>query len=197
MMDIVTVYHNNVNLAQADQLWTDLRQYEDPGKFRFYAHSNVRENLGFAKGCNVGAAKGDSEFIGFLNPDVEVRGRFIDLVEEILRLPDVVITGCRFNKPQVELDEWGVKEWVCGAAFFVRRDWWVELGGFDERYVWSHEETDFIRQTEARKKKILPAELPIKHASPTSDSSRDRQYKEVHFAEASKAYREKWKVRRR
>jgi GT2 family glycosyltransferase len=190
MIDIVTVYHNETNKAQANELYDRLCDIEID--FTFFAHSNREKNLGFAKGCNIGASKGNSPIIGFLNPDVTVQGPFIKKVEKTLSQENVVITGCRFNKPDFELKLWGVKQWVCGAVFFVLRDWFELLGGFDERYVWSHEETDFIRQTELRNKIIKPIELPIEHASPDQDSFRDQSYKQKHFHQAQIEYAKKW-----
>jgi hypothetical protein len=194
MIDIVTVYHNAKNLQQADDLWTDLCRYEDTASFAFYGHSNIENNLGFAKGCNIAAAKGTGDVIGFLNPDVKIRGPFFHFVERTLG-GDVKVTGCRFGKRQVELDEWGVNQWVCGATFFVLRDWFEELGGFDEQFVWSHEETDFIRRTERKRKKVIPLDLPIEHDSPSDDARTDADYKIRHFDEAKVLYRKKWKIR--
>lgn len=191
MIDIVTVYHNENNKRDAFLLGARLHELEGD-RINFVAHSNIEQNLGFAKGCNRGAALGDSQIIGFLNPDVVVKGPFVDQVVDILSDPAVVITGCRFGKPQVELNEWGVRNWVCGATFFVEREWFEKLGGFDERYEWSHEETDFIRATERLGGMVKEAPLPFLHASPTNDNARDAAYKVVKFEEARAVFRGKW-----
>lgn len=192
MIDIVTVYHNDKNELDARKLLRDLMAIE-PENFKFYAHSNKDNNLGFSKGCNIGASKGSSEIIGFLNPDVIVHAPFIKEVEDLLtKNKDIKITGCRFNKPAFELKIWGVKEWVCGATFFVKRDWFEKMGGFDERYEWSHEETDFILATEKQGGITKPLNLPLEHASPSDDNEKDRVYKETKFEEAREAYKKKW-----
>lgn len=189
-IDIVTVFHNEENQSLAWDLHKQISTFEDT--FGFYLHDNSEVNLGFSRACNIAAARGTSPIIGFLNPDCEVRGSFISTVENALVDP-VVIVGNRFEKKDVELREWGVKNWVCGATFFVLRDWFEEMGGFDERFVWSHEETDFIRRTEQAGKRVLDLSLPIHHKSPLSDSPKDREYKTRMFEEAKALYVEKWR----
>ena len=193
MIDIVTVVHNEVNRSYVDDLLLDIEGYEPQGGFTYTVHSNEVENLGFAKGCNIGASKGSGEIIGFLNPDVEVRGPFIDRVNQTLSHPGTVITGNRFNKSAMELREWGVRDWVCGAVFFVKRDWFEKVGGFDEGYVWAWEETDLIRQAEFQGLIVKSIHLPITHSSPTKDSEEDRAYKMRNFEVGRSRFKRKWR----
>lgn len=191
-IDIVTVIHNEANALLAESLYESLLKHEDPDRFTFTIHDNRVENVGFAKGCNIGASKGRSDIIGFLNPDTEVHGPFIDKVEYMLSFEAIPVTGCRFNKPDSHLKEWGVRDWVCGAAFFTRRRHFELLGGFDEGFVWSFEETDFIRRTEGLGLRVVPTKLPLAHSSPLDDSPEDTAYKEKYFALAKQRYKEKW-----
>ena len=78
-------------------------------------------------------------------------------------------------------------------AMFVTRDWFTKVGGFDERFTWSHEETDLIRQAETTGFQCRSHPLPISHQSPTVDSSVDAVYKRQHFAKAKRRYQQKWK----
>jgi len=190
MIDIITVFHNNYNYEQALHLQETLDVYECD-KYTMYLHSNIENNKGFSKACNLEAAKGDSRIIGFINPDAIVEGPFIDLVEKTI-VDDIVITGNSFGKPKQELKIWGVKNWVCGATFFVSREWFEKLGGFDERFIWSHEETDMIRTTESLGKNIVDLDLPILHSSPHENSEEDSAYKKRHFDLAAKEYYKKW-----
>ena len=190
-IDIVTVYHNSKNYGQSLDLLEKLDEFES-GRFTFIPHSNIENNLGFAKGCNIAAAQGSSPIIGFLNPDVNVLGPFVNEVTAVLNA-GAKITGERFGKPDSHLKIWGVKDWVCGATFFTTREHWVELGGFDERFVWSFEETDFIRRTEALGGCAKSINLPLSHSSPNDDSVADIAYKDSQFALAQRRYYEKWK----
>lgn len=192
-IDLVTVHHNDTNAAQADALVQQVQAVDPRAGIRHLLVDNRQNNRGFAAGCNLGAfhPKATAPIIGFLNPDVAVRGPFVDTVRSVL--DDVtVITGCRFDKPQRELAEWGVNDWVCGAAFFVTRRWFQALKGFDEQFTWSWEETDLIRQTEARGRHVRSVWLPIRHQSPETNSPDDTRYKRYHFARGAQRYVAKW-----
>jgi N-acetylglucosaminyl-diphospho-decaprenol L-rhamnosyltransferase len=69
------------------------------------------DNLGFARGCNLAAARADTEFILFLNPDAVVEPGCIDaLVELARRQPAAGLYGGRTLRPSGELDPmscWG------------------------------------------------------------------------------------------
>lgn len=192
--DIVTVFHSEENRVQARGLRTRIHKVEPGGGYRFFAVDNRQNNRGFAKGCNVGAfhPEADAPIIAFLNPDVRVSGPFFDAVSGTLG-GKVVITGMRFGKPDHELRIWGVRDWVCGAVFFVDRKWFTSVGGFDEQFTWSHEETDLIRQAERQGLHCRSIPLPIDHASPAADTPDDAAYKRYHFKKAQKRYREKWR----
>lgn len=191
LIDIVTVYHNEFNYKQSLDLQKRILELEP--KCSFYMHSNVRENLGFAKACNIGAAHGDAPIIGFLNPDVFVHRKFSKLVLDILSEEKTVITGNRFDKPQRELKAWGVNDWVCGASFFVKRNFFESIGGFDERYVWSWEETHMIRTAQSMGLNVRSFDLPISHASPEENSLEDSGYKNKYFNLGQKIYFKHWR----
>jgi GT2 family glycosyltransferase len=162
-------------------------------KIKFIRHDNSSNNIGFAAGCNFGAQKGSAPVIGFLNPDVEIQGCFIDKILDVFESnSNVVITGENFGKLRWEYESWGCKEWVCGAAFFVRRNWFESVGGFDRRFIWSWEESDLICQAQVMNKLVKPIELPIDHQSPTNDSEQDSEYKSLHFNRGAKLFRQKW-----
>lgn len=193
LLDIVTVFHNDTNHAQHLELRDALAAHEPDGGYRFIAVDNRINNRGFSVGCNLGALRSgaDAPVVGFLNPDVKVQGPFIDRVRAVLA-GDVVITGERFGKADRELKVWGVQDWVCGAAFFVQRNFFAAVHGFDEQFVWAWEETDLIRQAQGQGLRAVSIELPIEHASPESDSAQDSQYKRTHFARGAQRFHRKW-----
>lgn len=196
--DLVTVYHNEDNFEQHKQLRAALLQHEPAGGYTFIGVDNRSNNRGFAVGCNVGAfvEGANAPIIGFLNPDVNITGPFLDAVTATL-VPPVVITGCRYGKPQAELANWGLRDWVCGAAMFVSRAWFTTIGGFDTQFVWSWEETDLIRQAEAQNRQCRSISLPIQHASPTENSDQDTRYKQYHFNQGALRYYSKWPMKKK
>lgn len=190
-IDIVTVFHNETNYAQHLSLFEAIRLHEGSDAM-LIGVDNRSENRGFSKASNLGATRGSAPIVGFLNPDLVVKGPFLDRVESVLADPHVVITGERFGKPQWELDVWGCRDWACGAAFFVERDWWEESGGFDERFVWGWEESDLIRRTQRAGRVTRSIQLPFHHASPDVDTPVDAEYKRTNFERGAKLFYEKW-----
>ena len=195
--DLITVFHNDDYLALSRQLFDSVKEHEPRGGYRLIGVDNRRDNRGFAAACNLGAfgADSDAPVIGFLNPDVQVSGPFIDAAANALT-HGVVITGCRFAKPDNELAAWGVRDWVCGATFFVDRKWFMNVGGFDTQFVWSFEETDLIRRAEAQGLTCRSINLPLDHSAPTTNTPEDHRYKTMHFAQAAQRYQTKWARRR-
>lgn len=196
-IDIITVFHNDNNYQQHNELFTAIRAHEPRGGYNLIGIDNRTTNRGFALACNLGAfyhAYRPSPIIGFLNPDSHIRGPFIDAVHDALS-GHVVITGCRFNKPQRELDLWGVWDWVCGAAMFVDRGWFRGVGGFDEQFVWGWDDSDLIRQAQRDHKACRSIALPIEHRSPDVDLPEDAAYKRFHFDRGQKRYFQKWQRR--
>jgi GT2 family glycosyltransferase len=191
-VDIVTVFHNDTNFRQHQELFEAIRKHEPDGGYSVTAIDNRENNRGFAVACNLGAfqAGATAPIVGFLNPDATVHGPFIDTVASTLDAT-VVITGCRFGKPQRELKLWGVKDWVCGAALFVSRSWFTDVGGFDEQFIWSHE-LDLIRRAESQGRHCRSIPLPINHHSPDIDTPEDAAYKQRHFQQAAYNYQRKW-----
>jgi GT2 family glycosyltransferase len=194
--DLVTVYHNDTYYGLHRQLSEQIKQHEPSGGYRLIGVDNRTVNRGFAAACNLGAFHEDATapVIGFLNPDVTIEGPFIHTAMAALR-GSTVITGCRFSKPDAELRTWGVRNWVCGAALFVTRTFFVGVGGFDTQFVWSWEETDLIRQAEAQGYICQPMTFPIRHDTRPDASEDDAAYKRYHFTQGERRYRSKWRGR--
>lgn len=188
LIDIVTVPHNDINTAETEALFAALHAAH-PAQLTLIAVSNRRINRGFAKACNMGAGYGRSPIVGFLNPDVVIQNDSWvgQVVRALERDPHLMVVGNRFGKPANELRHWGVTQWVCGAVMFVRRTWWEHLGGFDEQFVWSWEETDFVRRTEQAGYGVADLKLPIAHAV----QGENTDYKREHFDRGRKLYRAK------
>lgn len=197
VVDIITVFHNEKNHIQALDLVERIRELEGD-KVAFHLWDNRVQNLGFAAACNKAVNMGSAPIVGFINPDVEIHDEFIDAVlaafQPTFKDDHPVIVGTPFNKPSWEWESWGCKRWVCGAFMFVRRDWFLSVGGFDERFVWSWEETDLIRRAEREGKRVVPLRVGenIRHDSPTDDTKVDSEYKRYHFNNGARLFREKW-----
>lgn len=190
-IDFVTVFHNEETRLQVLNLMERVGEVCPPASFTFVGVDNTEENRGFAKACNLGVTFGSAPIVGFLNPDLEIQGPFMGEVVAAIN-GGLTITGCRFGKPTRELKIWGLRDWVCGAAFFVKRDWFESVGGFDERFVWSWEETDLIRQAQTQGLAVRSITLPMSHESPVQNTEEDSLYKRDWFDSGSKLYYKKW-----
>ncbi|MEP1353718.1 MAG: glycosyltransferase family 2 protein [Tateyamaria sp.] len=119
-------------------------------------------NVGFGPACNQGAARAETEFLLFLNPDAELQDGALDaLLEAAKTYPD----ASGFN-PRI-LDQNGSQSFkrgskirpnerlkgpvpskdaevsvLAGSAIFCRRALFEEIGGFDHAIFMYHEDDD-------------------------------------------------------
>ncbi len=128
------------------------------------------ENLGFAKGCNLGARSASGDWLIFLNPDTVARPDWLAKISEGQdRHPKTAAFACAqyelgayevldgvgdayfgfgipwrggFGHPTSALPNEGECFSPCGAAAVVRADIFEKLGGFDERFFCYCEDVD-------------------------------------------------------
>lgn len=171
------------------------------------------ENLGFAKGCNIGALAAQGDFILFLNPDaILAPGSGAQLKQSALMASTRPwIVGARILNPDGSEQAGGRRgeltprtaaisflrldrifpglrnlHWerdalpeamvqvpnVSGAAMMMRRDDFLELGGFDEQYFLHVEDVDLCRSVRAAGGDVwFEPRVEILHFGATSQSS--------------------------
>lgn len=129
------------------------------------------QNLGFVGSCNAGAKAARGKYLVFLNNDTQVTPGWLDaLLNCFAEEPNCGLAGSRLVYPDGRLQEaggwifsdgtaWNVgrfdsrtasayvyrrrTDYLSGAAIMIRRDLFLELGGFDERYAPAYyEDTD-------------------------------------------------------
>ncbi|HKA92736.1 MAG TPA: glycosyltransferase [Acidimicrobiia bacterium] len=131
------------------------------------------ENLGFAGGCNAGAAAASGEFLALVNGDLVVEPEALSELVAFAAKPEVGIAQpsirlsddpSRLNSDGNEVHFLGFS-WcgsfgepaakrtaprpitsVMGAAMVMRRELWDELGGFEPRYFAYHEDVELCRR---------------------------------------------------
>lgn len=126
-------------------------------------------NLGFAGGCNAGAAVATGEILALINPDATVEPGALAALTEVALRPGVGIATASVRlADQPELlnsagneIHFGGMSWsghfkepasdyraerdvlaASGAAMAVRRSLWDELGGFDDDFFGYYEDAD-------------------------------------------------------
>ncbi|MFW8635939.1 glycosyltransferase family 2 protein [Cribrihabitans pelagius] len=121
------------------------------------------ENAGFGPACNQGAARADTEFLFFVNPDAEL---FEDTIARLLAAAEAHPDASAFNTRVLKGDGslffkrrskliprslWLGREAaqrdaevpvLSGGAMMVRRDAFRQVGGFDPRIFLFHEDDD-------------------------------------------------------
>jgi len=155
------------------------------------------KNLGYAAANNIGVKTAEGEFICILNPDVILDSRwgtqivgFLSSTEtcgaaegKLLMAQDPHLLnsgGSRINatgfgcatglgQPDFTEPQPNVVSYPSGAAFAVRREVFLNLGGFDESYFMYHEDVDFgIRLFMAGwSVYFVPSALAFHHYDPT------------------------------
>ncbi len=129
------------------------------------------QNQGFAVACNQGAAIAQGEYVLFLNNDTIPRAGWLrPLIEVLQSKPTIGIAGSKLIYPQsgliqhagvavtpdgnpinmyrlfpADLPEANVSRimpGVTGASLMMRTRQFLELGGFDERYLNGYEDVD-------------------------------------------------------
>ncbi|MBK9777246.1 MAG: glycosyltransferase [bacterium] len=87
------------------------------------------DNLGFARGCNLGAAAARGRHLLFLNNDMEVTSGWLEpLVSTLDTDPDVGIVGARLLFADDTIQHGGV------ALVQVTKDGWTHIGGLHLSY---------------------------------------------------------------
>ncbi len=184
-----------------------LSEWEAEGPRRIAVRSE--ENLGFARGCNLGASRASGQVIVFLNNDTFVMPDWLPRLLTPFADPSVSITGSRLLYPNGRVQHAGVvfikegpghvfaglpgdsplilerREYqaVTGAALAIRRDVFDQVGGFDAAYFNSYEDADLCLKVRERGGRILyvPDSLAYHWESMSKGrlSANDQRNKEV------------------
>lgn len=131
-----------------------------------------KENLGFAKAYNEAIKTVDADLVALLNNDTRVDRRWLqELINAIRGDKLIAAVGSKillYNSPQLlnhagakitpigggfdiafyrkDRKEYNIKKQVgavCGAAMLVRKDLFIEIGGFDADFFAYFEDSDF------------------------------------------------------
>jgi N-acetylglucosaminyl-diphospho-decaprenol L-rhamnosyltransferase len=105
------------------------------------------DSLGFGAGCNQGAREARGELLLFMNADVWVTPEWLDqLVARMEQEPDAGIvspvTLPLYKQPERAAEPYLDVAAVPGCSMLVRRKAWEELGGFDEHFFLTWEDTE-------------------------------------------------------
>ncbi|UXS03430.1 glycosyltransferase family 2 protein [Agrobacterium tumefaciens] len=147
------------------------------------------ENIGFGRGCNAGAELVETPWILFLNPDARLKqGALEALLEAANRHPSAIAFNPRiFNADGTQYFKrrsWllsnnnsGPRGWpdndtpvpiLSGAAFFVSKTSFDQVGGFDPKIFMYHEDDDLSLRLAALGDLFFVRGSKVVHASGNS-----------------------------
>lgn len=141
-------------------------------------------NIGFAKGCNQGAAVAKGKYLVFLNNDTIPQPNWMPpLVQEVEEHDDVAVVGSKLLYPDNTIQHAGVAfcrkdlmpyhifngvvenlpavnirrefQVVTAACVLVRRESFEAVGGFDEGFLNGFEDVDFCLKIRERGQKVV------------------------------------------
>lgn len=133
-------------------------KYESDSRFRIIRSA---ENLGFAKGCNLGAKRSKGEILHFLNPDTQLQNGADKDYNTVIHNPHKVYVTPLINRdgsiengkmaiPMLKDIFWWnfnkkrARFWCKGASVIVSRQNFEKAGKWCEEYFMYGEDTDLF-----------------------------------------------------
>ena len=131
----------------------------------------VGENLGYAKGNNLGLSKVKSEFALILNPDTKLEKNTVDNFLDVTnKITDFAIVGPAKQNEFTSTDDNLEKENIFqvdslkGFAMFLNLKEFKEIGYFDENFFIYLEEIDLCKRVKEKRKNIyLVKNIKVQH----------------------------------
>jgi len=142
----------------------------------------INNNVGFGTACNAGAAMSTGEIFLFLNPDTQIISEnFSDLLKKFDSDKKIGAIGPKIISSEKTIQEWSFGEevtilnliknhifpkkdfpkkdffetnWISGAAFFIRKDLFKQLRGFDEDFFMYFEDVDLCKRIRQQSFKV-------------------------------------------
>jgi GT2 family glycosyltransferase len=118
-------------------------------------------NLGFGRGCNLGAAQARGELLLFANPDVQLYPDAVSvMVDDLLKTPNAAVVCATLIEPGVQHGRERRVEDVASmaaAAMLVERAHFERIGGFDPEIFLYSEDTDLCFRTWLVGRRVLKA----------------------------------------
>ena len=182
----------------------------------------VEKNIGYLRATNLGASYAAGKYLVLLNNDTEpVTGWLDSLVKALESDSSVAIAGSTLLYPDGTMQEAGGQifsggnawnlgrggnpkagqfrfprevDYLSAASMIVRKDFWVRIGGFDERYVPAYCEDSDLCLTAwdlGLKVKFVPESWVIHHEGISHGKGVTQGLKSYQIANTNKL-REKW-----
>ena len=145
-----------------------IKKYQNYINLKLY---QSKKNVGFVKACNFGISKSNSEFVFITNQDVIFPSDFfydlLKIYNKLERKGDIVLSpslifendGIHYFGAKIHIlgfsytpnlgEKMSTEKIIkktnrfSGGTFFIKRQTYLKLGGFDDRLFMYYEDTDF------------------------------------------------------
>ncbi len=154
---------NNTNFFEV--IVVDNASDKKISKKRLLEYPNIsiienQENVGFAKANNQGAAKAIGDYLFLLNSDTILNSNIlVPMLNFYEGKKDIGILAPRLLNKDMSIQYYGsilgrykylgdkprVVGFLSGAAMFIKRDLYMQVGGFDENYFFYNEDLDLCK----------------------------------------------------
>ena len=135
------------------------------------------ENLGYAKGNNLGLSKVRTKYALILNPDAILEKKTIEnffIAANKIKTFAIIAPAIQESNAELKIKSLTEVESVKGFAMFMNLEEFNSIGFFDKNFFIYMEEIDLCRRLAGHKKKIfLDPEIVVKHQG---GSSHDEEY---------------------
>ncbi len=171
-----------------------------------------RTNFGYARGNNLGAFQANGDYLFFLNPDTRIDPNCLKEMIKMFEDDSTVgaiqslLLRAGFNPPVIDcsggfIDRfgWSYKRdydrqlysltedleifYAMGAALLVRKDQFVEIGGFDEEMFLYHEDIDLCWRYRLSGRRVIIAPKALVYHLGGAAETESRNGKIIYYRE--------------
>ncbi|MCR8844851.1 glycosyltransferase family 2 protein [Paenibacillus sp. SC116] len=162
------LYITFVDNSSTDDSKKIIESYPQKALFGGFNYHFSNENLGFGKANNFAVERTEQEFVFFLNVDTELDENCIQELMNSVEHSDefTALWECRqfpYEHPKIYHPVTSEVSWASAAACLVRRDYFVQVGMFDENIFMYAEDVDLSWRFRAHGYKLRYAPKSIVH----------------------------------
>lgn len=136
---------------------------------------SLPDNTGFGPGNNRGAETAAGDIFAFVSNDVQILGDYITAIQVAVQYQARALYGAEMfshNTGWNTFQEIGTVPYIAGWCVIAERQFWQEVGPWDERYIpCDYEDLDLSYRVVQADYPLVPLNIPLKHDSGKSAES--------------------------
>ncbi len=155
-----------IDNASTDNTPRVLRQWLKRMRENLFIIRNDK-NRGFGPANNQGAEKARGDILIFISNDVVLQGDYVMPIEDKLAANPDALVGAQLFKYDTGWNAFGgeIYPYLAGWCLACTAETWLDLSGFDERYVpCDYEDIDLSMTAVKKGIELLQVTVPLQHA---------------------------------